>query len=315
MKKTSYAFNVGYIRSLENRLLSDAKLEQLKQSSDIVEFIDRLISIGYEIKRVTNLEDFSLQLDDYFNSICNFIQKSCPKNTPFNWLWLKNDAFNYKAVLKSIFSNLNWEELILTPYTIEPETMAESIKTQNFENMPDYFKELAKTSFDILSKTNDSNKTEVYLDKTMFKIMLDLSKDDEFLFERTCLNITLENLAIAIRYIIMNKNLDNLKDVLIDRGQIDIDKISNAALGGIEGIAPLLEEYGFKKSADDLIENPALIEEFKLNRLKEFDKKSASVAFGFSPIVSYIKNLQREHKRLKETAMIIEWNKCAKNNG
>ena len=110
----------------------------------------------------------------------------------------------------------------------------------------------------------------------------------------------------------MNKNLDNLKNVLIDEGQIDIDKISSAALGGIKGIAPLLEEYGFKKFADDFIKNPTLIEEFKSNKLKEFDKKSESLAFGFSPIVSYIKNLQKEHKRLKEIAMIIEWNKCAK---
>ena len=309
MKKTSYAFVVGYVRALETHLLSETALNSLKQCTDIEDFSNQLQNLGYPIKTCQNLKILDKQLQSHFINICEDIQKSCSSGAPFEWLWLKNDVSNYKAVLKSVFSNNPWKNLISRPFSVDPDLMEVCVKSKKFDKMPDFFKKISIEAFEIMSKTLNSKKVENSIDKNLYEAMLKLSKKDVFLLERTKLEITLKNISTAFRYLKFNLNLKDLGDFLICGGYIELDEILKATQEGLEGLYTLLEKSNLLNIFNDISKNHLLIEKLFNEKINRFGEFSRSAAFGFAPIVSYIETLRQEHIALKLIALNLLWAK------
>ena len=309
MKKTSYAFAVGYVRALETHLLNETALNSLKQCNDIEDFSNRLQNLGYPIEICQDLKILDKQLQSHFINICEDIQKSCPLGAPFEWLWLKNDVSNYKAVLKSVFSNNPWKNLVLRPFSVDPDLMERCIKSKKFDKMPDFFKKISIEAFEIMSKTLNSKKVESNIDKNLYEAMLKLSKKDVFLLEKTKLEITLKNISIAFRYLKFKLNLKDLGDFLIYGGYIELDRVLKAIEEGLEGISALLKKLNMRDVFNGVSENYLLIEKLLNEKINQFDEVSRSAAFGFAPIVSYIETLRQEHIALKLIALNLIWAK------
>ena len=309
MKETSYAFAVGYVRALETHLLSETALNSLKQSNRMEDFSDQLQNLGYPVDRCEDLKILDQQLQSHFINICEDIQKSCPLGAPFEWLWLKNDVSNYKAILKSIFSNSSWKSLILRPFSVDPDFMERCIKLKKFDKMPDFFKKLSIEAFEIMSKTLNSKKVENNIDKNLYEAMLKLSKKDAFLSERTKLEIDLKNISIAFRYLKFELNLKDLNDSLIFGGFFEPSQILNAVEEGLEGIFALLEKLDIHNVSNDISENYLDFEKLLNEKISQFDENYRSAAFGFAPIVSYIETLKNEHVNLKLIALDLLWAK------
>lgn len=307
MKDTSYAFAVGYIRALETHLLPKTTYDNFKESLTLKELSDKLQSIGYPIEHFDTLESLSLQLQNYFVDNCEYIRKACPSNAPFKWLWLKNDVANYKAVLKSFFSNDSWLELVSYPTSIDPSLMEKCIKSKNFDSMPDFFRQTSSDAFEIMSKTLNTKKTENYIDQSLYQIMLKLAHNNEFLLNRTKLEITLKNLNIAIRYLIFNQDLQYLNEALIEGGLIDLNQIIKAAEDGLKHIAELFEKINVKNMHNIISKDPLVIDLLSSDVMNKFDETYKSSAFGFAPIVAYIKALKDEHAILKSIAVGLLW--------
>ncbi len=313
MKDTSYAFAVGYIRSLETHLLNKTTYANFKESLSLEELSNKLQSIGYPVEHFDSLETLSLQLQRHFVDNCEYIRKACPSEAPFKWLWLKNDAANYKAVLKSVFSNSSWLDLISYPNSIDPNLMEKCIKSKNFDNMPDFFRQTSFDAFEIMSKTLNTKKTETYIDQSLYKIMLNLAHKDEFLLNRTKLEITLKNLNIALRYLMFNQDLKYLSETLIEGGLIDLDKIVKATEDGLKNVATLFERINVKNMQNIISKDPLFIEQISSDIINNFDETYKSSAFGFAPIVAYIKALKDEHTVLKSIAVSLLWNNTNNN--
>lgn len=307
MKDTSYAFAVGYIRALETHLLTKTTYSNFEESLNLEDLSNKMQSLGYPVEHFSDLESFNLQLQKYFIDNCEYIRKVCPSDAPFKWLWLKNDVANYKAVLKSIFSDSPWLDLISYPHSIDPNIMEQCIKSKNFDNMPDFFKQTSLGAFEIMSKTLNIKKTENYIDRNLYQIMLNLAHKDKFLLNRTKLEITLKNLNIAIRYLMFNQDLQYLSEALIEGGIIDLSQIVKSAEEGLKHVVMLFEKINIKNIYNDISKNPLYIEQLYSDILNKFDETYKSSAFGFAPIVSYIKALKDEHNILKSIAVGLLW--------
>lgn len=308
MKDTSYAFAVGYIRALETHLLTKTTFTSFEESLNLEELSNKLQSIGYPIEHFDSIESLDLQLQKYFIDNCEYIRKACPSEAPFKWLWLKNDVANYKAVLKSIFSNSSWLDLISYPNSIDPTVMEKCIKSKTFDSMPDFFQQTSLGAFEIMSKTLNTKKTENYIDKNLYNIMLKLAHKDVFLLNRTKLEITLKNLSIAIRYLTFNQDLQYLSETLIEGGLIDLDQIIKATKDGFKHVAMLFEKINIKNMHDIISKDPLFIEQLSSDIINKFDETYKSSAFGFAPIVAYVKALKDEHTILKSIAVSLLWN-------
>lgn len=309
MKKTSYAFAVGYVRALETHLLNETALNSLKQCNSIEDFSNQLQNLGYPIEICQDLKILDKQLQSHLINVCQDVQKFCPLGAPFEWLWLKNDVSNYKAVLKSIFSNNPWKNLISRPFSVDPDLMERCVKSKKFDKMPDFFKKISIEAFEIMSKTLNSKKVENNIDKNLYEAMLELSKKDVFLSERTKLEITLKNISTAFRYLKFKLNLKDLDDFLICGGYIELDEILKATQEGLEGIYALLEKLNLRNIFDDISKNYLSIEKLLNEKINQFGEIYRSAAFGFAPIVSYIETLRQEHIALKLIALDLLWAK------
>lgn len=307
MKDTSYAFAVGYIRALETHLLTKTTYNNFKESLNLEDLSSKMQTIGYPVEHFSDLESFNLQLQKYFVNNCEYIRKVCPSEAPFEWLWLKNDVANYKAVLKSVFSDSSWLDLISYPNSIDPKIMEQCIKSKNFDNMPEFFKQASLGAFEIMSKTLNIKKTENYIDKNLYKIMLSLAHKDEFLLNRTKLEITLKNLNIAIRYLMFNQDLEHLSEALIEGGIIDLSQIVKSAEEGLKHVVMLFEKINIKNIYNNISKDPLYMEQIASEAINKFDETYKSAAFGFAPIVSYIKSLEDEHTILKSIAVKLLW--------
>ena len=308
MKDTSYAFAVGYIRALETHLLTKTTYANFEESLNLNELSSKLQSVGYPIENFDSLESLNLQLQKYFIDNCEYIRKACPSKAPFKWLWLKNDVANYKAVLKSFFSNASWLDLISYPNSIDPNLMEKCIKSKNFDGMPDFFKQTSLEAFEIMSKTLNTKKTENYIDQSLYKIMLNLAQKDEFLLNRTKLEITLKNLGVAIRYLTFNQDLKYLSESLIEGGLIDLSQIVKATEDSLKNVAMLFEKINIKNIQNVISKDPLFIDQLSSDIINKFDETYKSSAFGFAPIVAYIKALKDEHAILKSIAVSLLWN-------
>lgn len=307
MKDTSYAFAVGYIRALENHLLTKATHNNLEGSLSLEDLSSKLQSVGYPIEHFDSLESLNLQLQKHFIDNCEYIMQICPSQAPFKWLWLRNDVANYKAVLKSVFFDSPWLNLISYPNSIDPNIMEKSIKSKNFDGMPVFFQTISLGAFEIMSKTLNIKKAENYLDQNLYKIMLKLAHKDEFLLNRTKLEINLKNLDMAIRYLIFNQDLHHLNEVLIEGGTIDLSQIVKSAEDGLKNVAVLFEKINVKNIYDSVSKDPLYIEQLSSSIINKFDETYRSSAFGFAPIVAYIKALKNEHTILKSIAVSLLW--------
>lgn len=307
MKDTSYAFAVGYIRALETHLLTKTTYSNFEESLNLEDLSSKMQSIGYPVENFSDLESLSLQLQKHFIDNCEYIEKTCPSDAPFKWLWLKNDVANYKAVLKSVFSDSPWLNLISYPHSIDPNIMEQCINSKNFDSMPDFFKQTSLNAFEIMSKTLNIKKTENYIDRNLYQIMLNLAHKDKFLLNRTKLEITLKNLNIAIRHLMFNQDLQYLSDALIEGGIIDLNQILKSAEEGLKHVVMLFEKLNVGNVYNNISKDPLYVEQLSSDVINKFDEKYKSSAFGFAPVVAYIKALKDEHKILKSIAVGLLW--------
>ncbi len=303
MKNNYYKLNyaIGFISFLESKLISSLNLEKLKEIKTIEEFSNFLKKIKYEINSFENYEDFEEKLNLKLNETLMEIFKISPKTDEFYYTFCRNDFINFKISLKLKFFKIEKKDFV-APSIIKPEKVYEHLNESCLEENYFPFEKPIKKIKAIALKNNNIKILDVSIDKEMYEFLLFLAKNNNFLKERTKLEITLKNICFCSRFLNYGNNFKELENCLIENGLIEKEKILNSAKKGFEGILKILKEFKIKTNA-----NSENLEEITEEILNNFDENSNFDCLGYVPIFLYIKNLKKEITTLKQKLLNLTY--------
>ncbi len=296
MNELDYAYGVAYIRSIENRLLTKNDIESLLSAKTALDAMRILFDKGYSTETITeeNYERvLSFQIENAWKEVTNV----CPDSELTHILLYKNDFHNLKVALKGVCTGIkDFENYFLTPSTIDKDLIVSSVLGADFKVLPEMLSDCAKEGYDILTKTGDSQLSDIIIDKACMDYTLKkaIKSKNDFLVGYVKLNNTLSDIKIAVRCAKTEKNFDFAERALSDNSYVKKDRIIKASLSGIEALIQELTEQGFTKEAETLKISMAEFEKLSDNMITEYMKSSKYTFFGIEPLINYLNTKQSE---------------------
>lgn len=296
MKDTEYAYSVAYVRTLENKMLSKSDIDMLINARTAEDAMKILADKGYgggELRMPSELEPI---LKEELESAWQKVREACPEGAPIDVLLYKNDFHNLKTILKATHSAAKWEQLMLRPCTVEPQLIADAVMQGRLDILPDLLREPAIEAYDVLTKTGDGQLVEVILDKAVFIAMMNSVKEykNEFFTGYIELNCDIANIKTAIRGAKAHVDRRLCENALIPCGRIDIKALTEAILDGIDAVYDMLERIGYTALVDAAKESLSVFEKLCDNMLIDYIKGYKNRAFGFEPVLGYLKGKETE---------------------
>ena len=180
MRETEYTYAVAYTRTLENKMLKKTDMEMLINCNNIKSVEEFLIEKGYGSSNDYKKNIYDI-LKDEMIKIYNEIKFAVPRNSKIEMFLYPNDFHNLKTILKAVFSNTQWESVILEPYNVDPKLIFDAISTNQYNLLPEFIRQSAINAYEVLAKTQDGQLIEVMLDKDLFIILKSLVRGSRFI--------------------------------------------------------------------------------------------------------------------------------------
>lgn len=296
MKDIEYAYSVAFVRTLENKMLTRSDIDMLINAKSTQDAMKILADKGYGGGETADASKLEIILKNEIEEAWRQVREACPDGAPIDVLLYKNDFHNLKTIMKAIYSSQPYENLMLKPCTIDPQIIAECVKQGTMENLPELIKKPAIEAYDILTKTGDGQLLEVILDKAVFMAMAESVKDykNEFFTGYIQLNCDIVNLKTAIRGAKAGINRRLCEYALIPYGKIELQPLIEAILDGVDAVYELLVKIGYDTVVEAAQKSLSELEKLCDNILIDYIKSYKSKAFGFEPVLGFLKGKETE---------------------
>ena len=299
MKDTEFAFAVAKIRSNENKLLSHAVMDSLVGADSYDDCIRILSEAGYGD---FSSKDSDVILAEKQKEAFNLIYDSCPDKSCIDFLIVKNDFHNFKAILKCLVAHDDrMDELLLSPTVCDKELAKKAVMQKQFDLLPKLFSETCAKAYDVLTRTLDGQLCEIILDKACIESMITLAKDsgDEFSISLAEKMAAVSNIKIALRCIRTGKDAEFMKQAFANCSLIDADKLTEASLSGEQALMEYASFVGFAAVASKIPLGYAAFEKECDDILIDCVKDAKFKALGIAPVVAYYFASESEIKTVR----------------
>lgn len=293
----SYEFSIGSVRAREKDLLNNSDIEQLLSYDNIGELVRFLNDKGYgEGNSVDEV------LKSRTDSVWDYLKSVTPDYKIFYPFIIENDAHNFKVILKGIMSGKMREELLIEPCTIDKDLLLDCIEHKNFSKLPEWIRESAEISYDIITHKSDAREADAVIDRAAMQYMLLLAKESnsDFIINYFNTLVFYNNIKIAIRSSKTKVDADFLNKALCDVKDFRKASVISAALKGTDYLLDELSkysEYDCKTAIEYYNTSPSLFEKFVdnmlINSAVECCKRASE---GPEPLLGYYLGFEIEKK-------------------
>ncbi len=285
MTEKHYAYAVAYMKTFENKMLTSNDIETLLNTEDVSRAVKILADKGYGHNLKGN-ESVSEILKSELEKVWCEAKKACPDNAPLEILLYKNDFHNLKTVLKATVSEVSFDGMILRPCITEPYEIAEAVKTEVFEELPEFLKEPAMTAYKLIGEARDGQSMEVYLDRACLEAMKKRAEEErnEALSGWVDINVLIANMKTAAR--VVGRNIDFIKSAMIETAYSEM--LIEASLKSEKDVAEAIRSLGYSKGAELLEKSFSDFEKWCDNLKLDYVKKEKSKCFGFEPVLAFL---------------------------
>lgn len=291
-KDTDYLYISTRIRSLENKLLTQERMERMLEARTTEEAAKILAECGYEgLEPITsaNLEkSLALAREGTFHELA----EASPNPQIVDVFRVKYDYHNAKAVLKAIATNQEAGHLLIDAGRIPASQLEAALRQGELAPLPEQLRQAVAAASQELAATGDPQKCDFYLDRSYYEEMTALAEASrsKFLQGYVRLMIDTANLKATVRSMRMAKGEKLLRTVLVVGGNISPDVIlaeceKNAPLDELfSGVLQEAAKFGtvtakggrqtaFEKACD--------------NALNHYLQESRMIPFGDAVLVAY----------------------------
>ncbi len=279
MKDEEYAYAVAYIKTIENKMLTEADMENIA-SKDIGAALHFLKEHGWQGERIDQM------LKNETERAYNTVSELLGEDASVEILLYRNDFHNLKTVLKAVFSGKTWTDIVLSPSLVSPLELSECIKSGSFASLPEFLSQKAKTAYDILSKNGDGEAMEVYVDRACIDTMIKRAKEvgDSFLQDYFMLFEKLSDFKTLWRCVRLGKSKEFTKQAS-NRTADSVDEVREQILTELPE-ADTDNILSFEKWCD--------------LKLLSYAKSAGGESFSIRPIIAFLLKKQYEVRSVGE---------------
>ena len=293
IKDTDYLFLSARLRAMEGRLLTGGRMERMIDAPTAADAAKVLAEIGYSDFSPSSEAELNqalaLEREKVFAEIYSYV----PDRSVVDVFKVKYDYHNAKAALKSLAVGDDPRRLLVDAGRVSAEKLAEALENGEYAMLPEEMQGPCRQAAEVLSTTRDPQKSDFILDAAYFREMLRAAEetDSGLLVRYVRATIDAANLRSAVRTVRMHKGGDFLRQVLFAGGEIPVDRVMSAALGGSledayrTGVLRTAAELGaaalrggsltaFEKACDDAVTATAA--------------QAKSVPFGVEVVIGYL---------------------------
>ena len=289
MATSSYAFAVGNVRARETALLKKQDIFQLLSFKTPAEAVGYLRDKGFAYPDTPDADLFKAEEQ----KLWEYIREVAPDFSVFSGFILQNDCHNIKSVLKCMSLHREYKELILSPYTVEPDKVYRAVSERKFSELGDDISDGVKEAADALLKIGDPQLADAVLDGLFMKLRLKSAEKLKLSMLETIIKTSVfyDNIKAAIRCARAKKSVAFCEACLIDTPELSKKDLIPAVLKGPDEVLALLEKasaLGSAEAAAAYKRSPSEFEKTVDDLLMSVAVKAKYVAVGAEPLIAYL---------------------------
>lgn len=296
MKDTNYAFCVARVRALENKLLSKSDISALINQKDYMSAVDFLEKKGYSCQSGDSEKIITDELERLYENL----NDSAPDKNELSDLYILNDYFNIKALVKCAVSSFDPNGLFAYPTTIELSNVDKN-SLSSFSFLKDEYKRVALEAYDITVKSQNGKFCDMIVDKAAINSLYACykRKHSGLLGEISAFTADTANIKIAFRGTLTHQNEDYLTQAVGECCKINREKLIKSAVSGKDELVSYLSSTDYKSGALIFAEKMEDFEKWCDDEIIKTVKSAVYKSFGFDPIVSYFYRKSLEIKTVR----------------
>ena len=295
IRDTDYLAVSARIRAMENRLLTDERMEQLLSARTEEEVTRVLQDCGYPALSAMAPDEMDAALSAVRRETLEDLGDGVPDAGYLDVFKLQYDYHNAKAILKAAAMGTDPASMLTELGRVPAEELREAVRTGEYGALPPMLAAAVAEARDVLDTTRDPQLCDVLLDRWSFREELAAAEDagSEFLTGYVRTRIDSANLRSLVRTLRMGKDADFLRGVLVEGGELSTDAVAAVAADRGRGLAELYAPTALGKAAE------AGAEALRGGPLTEFEKLcdeavdgylagAQLIPFGEAPLVAYL---------------------------
>lgn len=239
-RDTDYLYASAYIRSVEDRGLSDQLIARMLDAPDA----EGAVSALFEAKTALegggeDIREADALCDEFVNDSFRVVSEATVDPSVFDFLRYQYDCNNIKTTLKCRAKSVSAEGLLFRCGTVPPEAYAKMAETDDFSALPGDFAAAAREAADAYKRTGDPQTIDLCLDLACLSSMMKSAEatGDALLTGAVRLRVDIANVLAVIRVLRLGDGMDGtarrelLKRALSPLGSVKPDELIRAAAG------------------------------------------------------------------------------------
>lgn len=301
MDNMIFAQSTGHIRALENKLLNRAKVNDLVEAADFSDCI-RLLQdtvYGEYVSGPSYEEGLKIAIQDLYKEM----YKLTPAASVVDILSVKYDVHNIKCIIKSGFTGLNIDEMLIDAGKIPVSDLKIIMNSKDLKGLPSALSEAVIASREEYKNSGNPQDIDMALDRGMYGLMLQIADESglESIKDFVKFLIDTTNIKIFIRVKIQDRGIGFLRRALIPGGIIDTSVFVDFGSSSLDKFADKIMYTRYDKWKDVIAsfiesKNISSIEKFGDNSIVDYLRKAKYVGIGPEPIIAYTVARENEIK-------------------
>ncbi len=286
-KDTDYLFLASRVRSLERKLLTAPRIEQLLSAGDVAVCSELLSELGYEpIHDETSLQvSLKQQREAVFSDIARFM----PEPELLDVFRLKYDYHNIKTLLK----DRSGGRLLMDAGCISAADMERQYaESGNWQFLPKEMADAAREAADVLAETGNPQRSDFILDRAYFAQLRSLAQESRCAYLQDYIRAMIDaaNLRSLVRTERLHADPGFLRQVLFDGGSVSVDTIAAHAGNGPAALYRAPPVRAAAAAGEEAVKGGSLtaFERACDNAVLLAAGKARSIPFGVEVVLGYL---------------------------
>lgn len=302
MADKQYVYAVARIRSKELSLLSGSFLEQLTAAKSYDECIQLLTEKGWGDDGARSAEELlAVEREKTWGLISELVEDM----SVFDVFLYGNDYHNLKAAVKEAVNEertgRGYPGIFIDQGTVDVKLMREAVQNREFQNLPVRMRTAAEEAYKALLHTQDGQLCDIIIDKAALEAIYHAGKasGNEFLKLYAELTVAAADIKTAVRASRTGKDKGFLEQALAPCDTLDIARLAQAAIEGMDAIGIYLESTTYADAVEELRRSPSAFERWCDNLMIRKIKPQQYSPFGLGPLAAYILARENEIKSVR----------------
>lgn len=294
-----YPYAVAKIKVKENRLLTNANLEQLATENNIERIVSTLIEKEYKFDMVERTEDYEIVLKQAEEDLYKLIKEIIEENNLTQIFLSKNDYYNIKLILKSEIQAKEYKENLIDSGTISKEEISSIMENKEYDRLDQNIKQAIKETIELYEKTKMPFIIDSILDKACFSNMKKLAEsiDNKFILKYVEKLIDITNIKTFFRVRKIYKDPFIFEVSYIEGGKITLKTFKESLNEDDQNLK--YKFIGFSDTIEQALYNYENLDKFCDNYIMNYMKEAKLKALTIEPILAYIYAKQTEFKNIR----------------